>query len=359
LKLEDGWLATAKLIKLINMMMMLARGKSSRYVQSMIVQVMIILDQRARKTAAWQMMEKNLSVFNEEAGEISFSILARCVLGDTTKNKVEHLSKIYSLLHAYTESEKEFQAVVRPARAKKSGRKKLAADSDVVQSSTVFMMQWLRTLQTGMLRVYGDKKASFKSVQLARTRMVPIPLQAHTFWNVDLATNLEMHIAKAKAKFVSNWADDYAEIWPECRPVLMDAPIEAIPLVNALSETEEETEDNENEQEVEEEPQEIVQPAAAKPKRKKGPRMNTAMSTSDSDSGSESDLQTRGVRARKRSAADSDESAGKSEAAVSKASSKIGLEWSRISEKNVRARRPSQRKKRGRRENLGPFVNDF
>ena len=38
---------------------------------------------------------------NEEGGEVSFSVLSRLVVGDSTRGSFEHVDKYYSLLHLY------------------------------------------------------------------------------------------------------------------------------------------------------------------------------------------------------------------------------------------------------------------
>ena len=361
LKLEDGWLAVQKLMKLVQMLMMLSRGKSSRYVQSMLAQILIVLDQRERNTPAWQMLRTNLSVFNEEAGEITFSILARCVLGDTSKNQVEQLSKVYSLLHAYTETERQLGEMVSPGKLRKAGRKRLKEDNEVLAASKVFMKQWVRKLGAGTLRMYGDKTASFKNSANALTRMKILEQHGVGVWDVNLQTCLNVQLVKAKAKFNSNWAQDYSDIWPECKPKELPGYVIEVEW-DAADNTSDEEPGEEEIVEGEEDAHEVMQeaePVKAKRKRARPPKkFSCDSSNSDSADSDASQLSTRGVRARRNSADLCEEESTVS----SKASSKIGALWSKIDPSNVRNKRPGQRKNRGRREQASdsfPMVSKF
>ena len=73
------------------------------------------LRQNKEQHELYNLFEGDLSCFNEEAGEISFSILGRCTLGDTVKNKNEHMSDMYllsnHLLHTKNEVLNEFDEI--------------------------------------------------------------------------------------------------------------------------------------------------------------------------------------------------------------------------------------------------------
>ena len=68
------------------------------------VQLLVLLHQRANKTCACQMLEGSLSTFNEEGGEMTFGLVARCILGDTHARRFAHLNTIYNLIHFWENS---------------------------------------------------------------------------------------------------------------------------------------------------------------------------------------------------------------------------------------------------------------
>lgn len=56
------------------------------------------------------MMDQNISVVNEELGEMTFSMLSRCVLGDHYKFSIDHMNDMYQLLPVYRDLRNEIAA---------------------------------------------------------------------------------------------------------------------------------------------------------------------------------------------------------------------------------------------------------
>ena len=82
--LMNGW---AKLAKLVHVMILLSKGRSNTYVQRVLMSLMIQFYQKKKELPHHRMIEDSMSMINEEAGEVSFSVLSRACLGDTTKKK--------------------------------------------------------------------------------------------------------------------------------------------------------------------------------------------------------------------------------------------------------------------------------
>ena len=55
-------------------------------------------------------MKENMHMYNEELGEISFSVLARCVLGDNHKSDLQHMRSLYKLLPVYRDTKDQLLA---------------------------------------------------------------------------------------------------------------------------------------------------------------------------------------------------------------------------------------------------------
>ena len=97
LKLDNGLKALPHIYRMIRLLYTLG---DTMYGDSVLTSMMLLKYQRENGLFAWKMFKRNLSVFNEESGEASFSVLGRCCLGDTTVNKFDHLNRMYQDIHA-------------------------------------------------------------------------------------------------------------------------------------------------------------------------------------------------------------------------------------------------------------------
>jgi hypothetical protein len=84
---------------MLQLLIILAENKSNTYIRSVIMQLLIILHQKQHNLPTWLILKSSLSLFNEEAGEMSFSVLSRCVVGDTIKHKLDYMNNMYCSIH--------------------------------------------------------------------------------------------------------------------------------------------------------------------------------------------------------------------------------------------------------------------
>jgi hypothetical protein len=214
MKLCDGKLGIEMLHRMLHLLMILQRGKSHMYIHSIMMQLLILLHQRRQNTCAWQMLMESLSTFNEEAGELSFSMLARCVLGDTQKRKFAHLNLIYQQIHFYGALERELGADGAGFNKNGNWRKKLDPDGEFLTAVTAHMQSVIRQIRMRTLHVYTGKPRTWRDLTPARGTMKrvsnPTPL-----WVVDMEPELDRQLLKCKQKFSTFWVEPYKNMWPE------------------------------------------------------------------------------------------------------------------------------------------------
>ena len=99
--MDDGFKCFALLFKLARMVICLD-GNIRGYQKSMMMQLLLLMYQKQHESPQWKMLVGSVSVFNEEAGEASFSVLSRVCLGDTLKSNFEHMDKMYQLTRQYS-----------------------------------------------------------------------------------------------------------------------------------------------------------------------------------------------------------------------------------------------------------------
>lgn len=218
LKLNDGVLAVKHLLRMLHLHLCLDhQSRGGAYTQSIIMQLLIVLHQKAHNLPQWLMLKTNLASFNEEAGEITFSQLARCVVGDTQQRKLAHINQIYKLLHIYGELEEEHLADTHPNKKEETSRRKIPKDSETVIAVAQFMKTKFREMKQNKFLMYDGKEPSYKSRATALQNMIPYKPKT-PFWLEDPVAFLRFNMTKARLKFCdTDWAGTYATIWPGCK----------------------------------------------------------------------------------------------------------------------------------------------
>lgn len=216
LKLQDGRRAMRQLFLVLQVLICLdPKTGSVPYTRAIMLQLLVLLYQSKANTVAWQMLVNNFSAFNEETGELAFSVLARCVLGDSTKSKFEHLNNMYTLLHTYIAISEDVRNDVSDAGPNQAWRKKIAADAMEVQSVRFWFEGFLRNLRHNSWTVYSGEKGYPSSVaasnhQATRGTVQPMFTQER----VDLG--LALVLSKCRKMIVGNiWGYQVRHIWPE------------------------------------------------------------------------------------------------------------------------------------------------
>jgi hypothetical protein len=289
LKLDDGPVMLKHLMRTIKLLILLARGRANTYVRACILQCLILLYQRKHNTVAWRMFMANMSVFNEEAGEMSFSMLGRAVLGDTITRKFEHLDKLYKLIHMYRTVESDLYLDGRGFEKNRNWRKKNPQECETITSVVAFFHSMFRQIKQGKFKVYDGTWPSYKNADHARQNLVELKVPV-VLWREDV--NLDVPLGRMRDKVVTDWMTSFITIWPEFEHQ-PDPDLEVereVQLDELRSEDEEEEEEELEEQEdleeeIEQKEDAVSVAAMQKPKRK---RQVSGVSSSDSTVGSAS-----------------------------------------------------------------------
>jgi hypothetical protein len=219
LRLNDGKLGIKHLMRMLDLLLMISGGRGGSYCHSVIMQLLVVQHQYFYNLPQWQMLKNSMSTYNEEAGEISFSLLSRIVLGDTQQRKFEHMDKCYKLVHMYGAVDRDLEHD-RTSKFRKDNnwRRVVGRDSEPVQATVAFVRAKLRAMSQGTFKVYDGAINSFKNGAHAQTHMVHCGKEKPV-WVEDTTDLLEFHINKCR-KFVVQFAGPFADVWPEMKPQL-------------------------------------------------------------------------------------------------------------------------------------------
>ena len=216
--------------RLLHLNLMLHREKSNPYVQSMFVYGCLMEYNKRMGLPVHEMRTKSLSMFNEESGEQSFSILARCALGDTNKAKLSTMSGYYSSIHTQREIDDELRQQRERAETKIQGswRKKYSADDEEVLEYKSFLRTLIREKKKGISKVINlATDLSHNSLMAANN--ATLFSRAHSFWiSYDKTLFYFNRQAEKCTKFFgTNFGMLQERVWPEMVHPESDSEAEA------------------------------------------------------------------------------------------------------------------------------------
>ena len=228
MKTDDAWFGRAKLSKLLQLMVLLCQGRSNTYVQSVLMSLMLQAYQQDEELPHDKMLDASMSMINEEAGEISFSILSRACLGDTTKKKVDHMSELYRSLHSLRGLDDDFRAEFESNHGRKNWRRRFGPDDQTVQQVGAFMVAMVRTVKAKQFTQYDGTLAGFKNRSAAAQHQVPFDRVTCRWMNeAEMKVALDLQFSKCDKFVHTSWGFERSEVLPEMAPNLAE---EYIPL---------------------------------------------------------------------------------------------------------------------------------
>jgi hypothetical protein len=205
------------------MMLLLASLKQGEYVRSLVAHLNILCCLESDDTSIWRMYSLDPACFNEVAGEDSFGVLARCVLGDTQKSKFKHVSDMYSLIHLYRQVNADTKDdIAGPLQEKKftTGTFMVKEDSTEVVELAAFFRTTIREIMSNSFRIYDGSVLARTSKAKAQERMMrdEAPKQM-----LDLQASEAFVLAQLEKvkKTVSGqfWLGQFRHVWPEANIV--------------------------------------------------------------------------------------------------------------------------------------------
>ena len=179
---------------------------------------MVVLYQKMNNLPAWDMLKHNMAMFNEEAGELSFSILARCVLGDTTKSKFDHLNEMYSLIHVFREIDNDLRDDPDQTGPKVNWRTRVKPESEEVTGTSAWLGQLLRQIQYNQVVEYNGEAKGYKNMQAGLANQQKRKVDGPIYVSSEQKTAYMPYVATLKERLHNNrhWGNQVKDVWPEC-----------------------------------------------------------------------------------------------------------------------------------------------
>ena len=189
----------------------------TQYPSVILLNMLVLEYQRRTNTPAWLMFLHNFSLFNEESGEMSFSALARAMLGHTNRSDFAHVNTIYILLHQYVCVDDDVQKD-RNTKALRNGYQKVDVEGRGVQAARVFLLGHLQTIERNQYRIYSGKPVKGNPAfnnQRAGIASLCVATELKPMWIPDIRKVLGKKFATLKKKLGTNYGYEVAHIFPE------------------------------------------------------------------------------------------------------------------------------------------------
>lgn len=212
MKLDRGLQALPHIYRVIRVLYTL--GDKS-YGDAVLTSMMLLKYQRDRGLFAWKMFKRNLSVFNEESGESSFSVLGRCCLGDTTVNKFEHLNRMYQDIHASLHAAKYIKKDVGLGHWSSDGHIEVSKMSDDIDAAVSYIKSVIRSLSTNQHMMYDGKKDGYRNKTRAILHLVPLDEKVVRIYDIlKPKIKMEERLSKLTDRYCGFWMHNFASVWP-------------------------------------------------------------------------------------------------------------------------------------------------
>ena len=253
LKMNSGPLAIEHFYRLFNVCVMLrtvkvdGRGMAHNYPQIQLAYMLILAYQYKRKIVSYEMLMNNQSMYNEDMGEITFSVLSRCVLGDNNKSMFDHLEKVYCMVPYVQQVVRDIGDDFGSGQNSINWRHTISPHATEVSTTGSYFSSLIRQVESNVFKCYDGSERGYKNLTKSREHMVASTLPV-VYMN-DMSQVVSTMIAQLKKSLCGYHLYHYRHIWPEADiPIFNDDVKDGVDGVVSDSDT-----DSVQEQEVQEE----------------------------------------------------------------------------------------------------------
>lgn len=201
------------------MVLVMASLNVPEYTRCLILHLNVVSHHQQQETGVYDMFKSNPGAFNEESGEMSFSVLARASVSDTQKMKFEHMNKLYKLLHVYREITEELNDDLNGPMVEKkfsTGRYIIDPNSVEVAETVSYFRGVIRDILAQAHTTYDGTLAGYQSKAAANKHQVEFAdFRRKQILQPEEALN-EIHKQKLwmEKKFDEFWIADHIDVWP-------------------------------------------------------------------------------------------------------------------------------------------------
>ena len=207
---------------MMNKMKIPHRGTPHVYPRIQMTHLLVLAYWKSIDHVAYQMMQNNMASVSEDLGELSFSMLARCVLGDHIKSDIVHMDQLYKLLPVYRSIKKDIGDDTNNKDAM-SWHHTIQPDAVEIHAVAFFFNRMIGEVLSNTFRSYSGESAGYKSRNAAAEHLTEDFLPPVYIDNYD---DLDIHdiLRSIPTALEGFFLQDHQHIWPnrEAAPFILD-----------------------------------------------------------------------------------------------------------------------------------------
>lgn len=203
-------------------------GVSHNYPKMQLAQMLVIDYWRQSHYVGYEMMIDNLSIYNEERGEMLYSILSRCVLGDNNRSDFEHIDSMFKLLSEYTCMKDDVINDTETSTSSMNHRHVIPENDDNLTSVCHFFRRTIRQIMNGEYRSYDGSKTCYTSAHNASMHLTKD--YQDSVYLADISSLVDKYANDLKTTLSSGILRPHKDIWTD-----IDSDVQHAPTISNIS----------------------------------------------------------------------------------------------------------------------------
>jgi len=212
--------------KLLIVFLILDSSQSREYQRALTMSIHLWEWMRVNDHAGWQIFRQNASAFNEESGEIAFSVLARDLASSGIRSDVKSVSRKFGMIKAKMTVAKGLEVELCGDGFSSNDHCVVKVKSPEVEATVAFFKGMIRKLHRSCYHHYSsdcghldakDRRNAAPRKTIAAVVIDPLKLQTSQ-------SQVEHVAADLKLKLDQFWVFPFRDIWPAAQPNLPDGP---------------------------------------------------------------------------------------------------------------------------------------
>ena len=232
MKLDDGMLMLACMIRLFKVFLHFTGSDASEYRKCMLVNLMLWAHYANKNLPIFDMIKHNASMCNEECGELSFSVLARTIASNSSRMDIDSVNRHFILSRLKLDVANDLNLDIADSKTVLiNNHHIIKADSPEVIAVGVHFASVVNNLKINFFHHYPTKPADatfkFANLVAAQKCLVSSRKEDVKEWYISESKPvIESIIVKTKKAMSGDWLVHHSHLWPEAKASGLDAKAE-------------------------------------------------------------------------------------------------------------------------------------
>ena len=217
--MDDGHLILKMQYRLLKVFHILDGPKSREYQRALATSIHLWEFWKSHGHPAWEIFQNHPSCWNEEAGELCFSVLAREIASSGVRSDHAAVARKFRLVNSKIEVAHRLQVDLEGEGFSRSSHCTILPTSPDVVATVAFFKRMIRQLTSGQHRHYGPDcgflDATARRRQQARTTVAAETVPKLVF---DTETRLRDTLNRVSVSLRAFWVYEHRDIWPGAQP---------------------------------------------------------------------------------------------------------------------------------------------